>query len=288
MDVPNSQGWARHRWRPPLAAVLMLGLAVLSGSAQAVEFDAAVKAPMMKDAADLKAKAREFSTRYSAVRAAAPEMLVKDARLARDQFDLKWQAQQAINERKPLDALQADGLIPRGDGSYKIDVEAHPEWQDLYQTIVALLKPANMEGAGPELINRGFRPQDVEILRNYLAVNNPEAASNAAILPLTLDFGRVVGKYDKAKRPVPDALTVSYLYQRAKAHNESYRLWIENLLELLDAQRVRVLLSTFLELKPIVIWAPDDVPAGIAALLVEIRRPDFEARAKAEMQGVTP
>jgi len=288
MYVPNSHGRPGHRWRPPFAATLMLTLATLTGMAQAVEFDEKIRAPMMKDAGEFKAQAQVLAAKYAAIREKSPEQLIRDPALGREKFDLRWQIESAIDGRQPLDDFAALGFNPRGDGSYSVDMAEHPEWNDLHEFMAGMLSRANLETTGPALVSRGFRPEDVETLRQYVAAENPDATAAAATLPITLGFGRTVRKYDKIKRAVPDAVVSSYLYQRARVSSESNRLWVQGLFDRLDAQRRRILLSTFFEPKSVAVWAPENLAAGYAALLAEVRRPNFEERAKAEAMGAAP
>jgi len=288
MNVPDCHGRQRQRWRPPLAALLMLALTTLTGAAPAVVFDEKVKAPMMKNAAELRTQAQGFAARYLAVRESAPEQLIRNAALAREKFDVQWQIQRAIDERKPLGEFESLGLAARADGGVEINLDEHPEWRDLHQHIAGMLAPANFDVTLPGLINRGFRPEDIVVLREYVAAHDAQSASAAATLPIALGFGRAVRKYDQVKRPVPDALVHSFWYQRARAAGESDRAWVDGLLKRFDAQRGRVLLSYFLESKGTAFWIPEDVDQGIAELLVQVRRPDFEAVVTAEAKGVAP
>lgn len=288
MYVPsNCQDRQRHRWRPAFATMVVIALA-LGSAAQAVEFDEKIKAPMMKSQAALYSQVQAHAARFFAVRAASPEQLIRNSALAREKFDLRWQIESAIDGRQPLDEFAALGLTPRGDGSYSVDLGEHPEWDALHESMAGILSRTNLEATAPELVNRGFRPEDVVTLKEYIAANNPDAAAATATLPIALGFGRTVRKYDKLKRPVPDAVVISYLYQRARASSESNRLWVQGLLDRLDAQRGRILLSSFLEMKPVAVWAPENLATGIAALLAEVRRPDYEERVKAEAKGVAP
>ena len=286
MYVPsNCQDKRRHRWRPAFAMMVALAFA---HHAQAAGFEEKLKAPMMKSQAALHSQAQAYAARFVAVRDASPEQLIRNSALAREKFDLRWQIESAIDGRQPLDEFAALGLTPRGDGSYSVDLGEHPEWDALHESMAGILSRTNLEATAPELVNRGFRPEDVVTLKEYIAANNPDAAAATATLPIALGFGRTVRKYDKIKRPVPDAVVISYLYQRARASSESNRLWVQGLLDRLDAQRGRILLSSFLEMKPVSVWAPENLAAGIAALLAEVRRPDYEARVKAEAKGVAP
>ncbi|HEX5160855.1 MAG TPA: hypothetical protein VFV88_03980 [Steroidobacteraceae bacterium] len=278
----NRQGRQRHRWRPAITSMLMLALASFS---HAADFDEKLKAPMMKDAGELRSQAQAYAARFAAAREASIEQLVRDPALAREKFDVAWKVQRAIDQRKPIDELAESGITLQPNGSYAVDTAAHPEWVDLANTITALLTGENQQYWIPLLIARGFRPQDVEILKSYAQGHDPLKASAAAALPIALSFGRAVRKYDKLKRPVPDALVHSFWYQRSFAASESDRAWVLGLMQVLDAQPQRILVSTFAELKHQMYWIPEDMPEGVASILAEVRRPDFEAMAISEAGG---
>ena len=98
------------------------------------------------------------------------------------------------------------------------------------------------------------RPRISPGRRGRLSVNTSRLTirsrlSAAATLPVALGFARAVRKFDKLKRPVPDALVHSFWYQRARAASEANRAWVEGLMKSFDAQRGRILLSSFLELE---------------------------------------
>ena len=284
MHVPsNCHGRQRHRWRAAIAPMLML---VLAAVAHAAEFDEKLKAPTMKDTAELRSQAQAYSARFARVRDASPEQLLRDAAMAREKFDVAWKIQWAINERKPIGELAESGVTLQPNGSYAVDTVGHPEWVDLANTIAVLLIGENQQHWIPLLIARGFRPQDVEVLKSYVQGHDPMKASAEATLPIALSFGRTVRKYDKLKRPVPDALVHSFWYQRAFAASESDRAWVLGLMQVLDAQPQRILVSSFAELKQTMYWLPENVPEGIASFLEVVRRPDFEALAIAEAKGV--
>ena len=284
MHVPsNCHGRQRHRWRAAIAPMLML---VLAAFTHAAEFDEKLKAPTMKDTAELRSQAQAYSARFARVRDASPEQLLRDAALAREKFDVAWKIQWAINERKPIGELAESGVTLQPNGSYAVDTVGHPEWVDLSNTIAILLIGENQQHWIPLLIARGFRPQDVELLKSYVQGHDPMKASAEATLPIALSFGRTVRKYDKLKRPVPDALVHSFWYQRAFAASESDRAWVLGLMRVLDAQPQRILVSSFAELKQTMYWIPENVPEGIASFLEVVRRPDFEALAIAEVKGV--
>jgi hypothetical protein len=267
-------------------AMSILATLALGGAAQAASFDEKVKAPAMKSVSDLRGQVEPFAVKYRALRESNPEQVIRDPAMARQKFDLKWQLLRAVESQKPLDDAASLGLISQGDGSYRIDLHSYPEWDDIHETIAGMLSRTNLDVTGPRLLARGFRQEDLVTLKDYLAANNSDAAAAEETAAITLAFANVVRKYDKLKLPVPDSVVESFYYQRARAHSEAKRRWVEGLLRALDAQPGRVLLSTFLEMKPSGIWSPSDLKAAADELMAEMRKPDFEARVKAELKGV--
>jgi hypothetical protein len=281
------QGW-RHSRRRSLAAVLMLALAGTGGLAQAAGFDEKLKAPMMTSAAQTHAIAKEFGARYRAVRAATPSQVITNASLAREKFDLKWQVEKAIDQRKPIEEFSELGFESTGNGSYKVKLNEHPEWDDLPSGIISILTGPNLDPLVQALAQNGFRPEDVAAIKEYIRTHDPKIASKSAALPIALAFAKTVRKFDKAKRPVPDALVLSYVYQSSRASSESNRLWAAELLRQFDAQRARVLLSTFMEFEITGFWSPTDPALVIASQLNAVRLPNFDELAKTEAKGVAP
>jgi hypothetical protein len=288
MHVTSSRQGRRHSKRRPFAAVLMLALAGAGGLAHAAGFDEKLKAPMMKSAAQTHAQAKEFGARFREVRAATPSQVVTNAALAREGFDLRWQVEHAIDERQPLENFAELGFESLGNGSYKVNLNEHPEWGDLPSGMVSILSGPNLDPLADALGQVGFRPEDISTLKNYVRARNPRLASKSATLPVALAFAKAVRKFDRARRPVPDALVLSYVYQTSRAISESDRLWAAELLKQFDAQRARVLLSTFMEFPATGEWHPTDPDRVIASQLAAVRLPNFDELARAEAKGVAP
>jgi hypothetical protein len=289
MHVPsNRRDPQRQRWRGSAVAMSILAILALGGAARAVEFDEKLKAPLVRSQAEMQSQAQPLAARYQAMSESEPMSLITDAAFARQRFDLTWQVRRAIDERKPLDALASQGLESRGDGSYRIDLGKYPQWAEWHNTMAAMLSRANFDATAPALIARGFRPQDVTVLKEYAASFNPQSMSAAETLPIAIGFGRAVRKYDKLKRPVPPAVVTTFLYQRELAASESDRRWVEGLLKRLDDQRARILMGTFLETSPVTTWSPSNLEVEIEGLLAQVRHPDFEAMVTAETKGVAP
>jgi len=274
--------------RRGFAANLLLLLASVGGVVLAADFDEKLKAPLMKDAGTLRTQAQSFSARFSELERAGAEQLITNRTLAGERFDLAWQIQQAIDTHRPLGDLSVIGLVDRGDGSYRIDLNKFPQWDRQDQYIVGILPQLNWDAFGQQLINRGMAPNEIAKLRQYIATHDARAAAGASKLPISLSFSRLVRKYDKIKRPVPDSVVLSYVYQRARADAEATRDWTDGLLKSVEPQSARVLLSTLNEGETSSIWAPSDQAAGIADILATTRLPNFEELVTAESRGEVP
>ncbi|MEO8061116.1 MAG: hypothetical protein ABI821_00060 [Pseudomonadota bacterium] len=284
----NSSSYCQGRRRLRAAAGFMLMFASLAGNVQAAEFDQKLSAPLMKDAGTLRTQAQSYSTRFVALQGAGPEQLITNRALASERFDLAWQIQQSIDVHRPLGDLSAVGFVDRGDGSFSIDLEKFPQWDRLDQALSGLLPQLEWEAYSRELINRGMARNEAVKMGAYVASHNVRAAVGAKTLPISLGFSRLVRKFDKLKRPVPDALVLSYVYQRERAAAEATREWTAGLLESVDAQGARVLLSVAAEGQPTYIWGPSDQPGGIADILATVRQPNFEQLVTASANGEAP
>lgn len=271
-----------------LASTLLVLLAAFAGSAQAVDFDETLKAPQAKGAPEIKKMAENYSATFARLEAASPAESVTNRSLFMEYFDLKWQLERAIDERRLLEDLSTTGFVKQDDGSFRIDLGANPQWDPFVVKLASFLPNMNIDSAAPLLINRGFRESDVAALKKYVADHDLKAALAEKTLPIAVGFSKVVKKFDKLKKPVGNGLVFSFIYQREKAAALAKQRWAEGLLGALDAQRVRVLHSYFSEMKGSAMWAPSDVATGVAGILAQMRLPDYEQRAIAEAKGVAP
>jgi len=277
-----------HRRQLRVAASLVVVLAGLSGIARAAEFDEKVKAPLMRDAGTLRVQVQSFAARFTALQTAGPEQLITNRALAGERFDLAWQIQQAIDVRRPLGDLSELGFVSRGDGSYSIDLNAFPQWDRVDQKLPEILPQLNWGAFAQQLGIRGMAAAETAQLKAYIDTHDARAARNARTLPISLSFSKLVRKYDKINRPVPDATVLSYVYQRERAASEATREWTAGLFDAVDAHGARILRSALSEGVSSSIWAPSDQAAGIADILATVRQPDFEQRATVQANGATP
>jgi hypothetical protein len=287
MQVTSYQCLINPRRRGRVAAVLLLWLSSMAGAAQAVEFDEKLKAPRAMGGPELKSTAQSYSASFTRVREASPAELVTNKALFLEHFNLEWQINRALDDKRPLEDLSALGFVAH-EGGLRVDYGAFPQWQPFPELLASLVPTWSMENVGPLLVNRGFRASDVAALKNYVDTHDLKVATSARTLPIAISFSKLVKKYDKLKYPVGKDVVFSFLYQRSKVEAEARRAWSEGLIRTLDDQRVRVLHSYFAEMPGIGYWAASDVDAGVANLLAVMRLPDYEQRATAEARGVSP
>jgi hypothetical protein len=284
----NSSSHRQPRRRLRVAAGFVLTLATLWSTAGAVEFDERIRAPLMKDAGSLRTQAQSYSARFAALRETASEQLITNQVLAGERFDLAWQIQQAIDTHRPVGDLSAVGFVDRGDGSYSVDLLAFPQWDVPDRHLSTLVSQMNWEAVSRQLISRGMTPDESAKLGQYFSDHDLNAMTAARTLPLSLGFSRVVRKFDKLKRPVPESIVLSYVYQRARAADEATRQWMAGLLQSVGAHGGRIVLSSLAEGESRSVWSPSDQSAGIADILATVRKTNFEELATAEAQGAAP
>jgi hypothetical protein len=273
--------------RPPFAAAVVAMFASVVGVANAVEFDEKVKAPMAKDAAELRARAQILGAGYASLKEATPHRVMTDVGLFAGRFELEWQLQQALNEKRTLDGLADIGVTRLPEGGFSVDETTFPFWRHLDRDLLMRVKQVGWEQIGRDLTQRGFRDADVAVVQKYVTEHDFDLEARRATLPISLAFSRTVKKFDQIKRPVPDSLVLSYVYQRARAQAAAERAWSEGLFAMVDAQRSRILASYANEGTSATVILPDDQASGIAEILANMRLPDFDQRARAEA-GVSP
>lgn len=271
-----------------VAAGLLLWLASFAGVAQAVEFDERLRAPRAIGGAELKSKAESYSATFARLRDVSPSEMVRNKALTLEHFDLEWQIERALEDKRPLEDLSAVGLVKQDGGGFRVDYNAFPQWNPFPEVLASMMSIQSLDTLAPQLIARGFRESDVEAIRKYIETHDVKAAASARTLPIAISFSKVVKKYDRIKRPVGKDLVFSFIYQRDKTGSEARREWSEGLIRLLDEQRVRVLHSYFAEMRSTGSWSANDAEAGVANLLATMRLPDYEQRATAEAGGATP
>jgi hypothetical protein len=213
------------------------------GSAHAADFDEKLKAPTMKDPAELRSQAQAYSARFSAIPRPHPNRssgLGAGARTIRHHLENPARHRRAQATRCPGDSgirrwpmalCHRHGRTP---GVGRSEPDDH-----------GVVDPRNLK-YGSRRWSPGFRPEDVALLRDY-------AATHTRLPPLRLRHCRsrwasaapsasTTNSNDRCRRP-----RQSFWYS-VRAASESNRPWVDSLMKRLDAQRGRILVSCFLEL----------------------------------------
>jgi hypothetical protein len=230
---------------------LVLSIAILLSAAavSAAKFDQKIRAPRAASAMDFKSHASSYFKTYEQTKNAHEAGgLIRDPAAYAKWFDAQWRLTQGLDERLSLGDLREFGLERAGDGSYTVNVKNHPQWMPIDLELTTLREPTIYDTHARELKLRGFRNQDLAILKNYLESNNWQSAAFAENKVLTESFAAEAQSRERAKRPVTPEETMSYVYQRSRNAAEARRAWAVGLLDALDKQRQRILLSYFEEL----------------------------------------
>jgi len=259
--------------------LLALLLAGLAGSVQAVEFDANIKAPRAASGADLKARYANVAARLTGPNAVSALDAVRDRALAKERIDARYMLGAMVDAHAPLAEMEELGLKPKGDGSYTVDVKAHPEWHTLSDSLVLMSSPNFSLGLESTLIARGFRPEDFAALRDYVETHSLKNERDQRQLSLLLSASKMAKKLQKLKR-LDDTFMASFFYQKEFQFAESGREWAAGLLDALEPQAQRVLASYLSELTITTSIAPTATAEAYKQEKALLLRPDLEQLAR--------
>jgi hypothetical protein len=234
MEEPNKVG---------AGACLLLAL-FLAVPAQAVPFDEKLKTPRATSAQALRPKFEaHFATFERRQQEADPAAFIRDQVAYRQWSDLYFSVQLAIEEQIPLEGLGSFGLVARPDGRYTVDLHQYPQWEPLDQRLDRLTNEEVFESYVPALEARGFRDEDVETLRKYLASNDPRVTIQVEGRQLVDTFARRLQAQRKGGQSLNLQEVLAYRYQKSLMRAEAGRRWAVSLLDALDPQRQRILAS---------------------------------------------
>jgi hypothetical protein len=226
-----------------IASVLLLAV-LLAGHAQAAPFDEKAKAPRVASSQALRTKLEaHFATFERKQQDADPAAFIRD-RVAHKQWsDLYFAAQLAMDEKTPLKDLDAFGLVAKPGGKYVVDLSAFPQWEPLDSRLHKLTNEEIVESYVPALKARGFRDEDVDALRTYLANNDPRVTVQTEGRQLVETFARRLQGQRKAGQQLNLQEVLAYRYQKWMVRAEAQRSWAVGLMDALDKQRQRALAS---------------------------------------------
>jgi hypothetical protein len=259
---------------------LFVLLASVAYAAHAVEFDERLVAPLAASGTELKTRFEGIAIKAGSSDAQSRVAAVRDRAVARERFDARWLLGRLVDTRKPLPELEAAGFTALEDGSYSIDTTRHLEWRPLNQSLLTLTDANFVDSIAPLLIARGFRPADIDVVRQYVSEHDLKRARDESRLAITLAAGKMARKRQQLKLPVDDRFMWSYVYQRARNADEVERRWAEGLLNSLDPQSQRVLASFFAEGDGTLLVSPTNDAEALARERELLLRPDLEQLAR--------
>jgi hypothetical protein len=231
----------RTRSIASVAALLALFVACHTPAAP---FDEKAKAPRITSSQALRTKLEaHFATFERKRQDPDPAAFIRDRTAHKQWSDLYFAAQLAMDERVPLKDLDAFGLVARPEGRYTVDLGSFPQWEPLDSRLNKLRDEELVASYLPALEARGFRAEDIGALRTYLANNDPETAVYAEGRQLVETFARRLQEQRKAGQKLNLQEVLAYRYQKVMLRAEAERRWAVGLMDALDRQRQRALVS---------------------------------------------
>jgi hypothetical protein len=225
------------------SAVALLAL-LLAGPTQAAPFDEKLKVPRAATSQALRSKLEaHFATFERKQQEVDPAAFIRDGVAHQQWSDLYFSVQLAIEEKTPLKGLGAFGLVARPDGRYTVDLHEYPQWEPLDSRLHRLRNEEVVADYVPALKARGFRDEDIDALRTYLASNDPGMTLQAEGRQLVDTFAQRLQTQRKAGQGLNLQEVLAYRYQKSRLAAEAERRWAVGLMDVLDRQRQRVLVS---------------------------------------------
>src|SRR5688572_2571943 len=226
-----------------IASVLLLAV-FLAGQAQAAPFDEKAKVPRIANSQALRTKLEaHFATFERKQQDADPAAFIRDRAAHQQWSDLYFAAQLAMDEKTPLKGLDAFGLVAKPGGKYSVDLSAFAQWEPLDSRLHKLTNEDIVESYVPALQARGFRDEDIDALRTYLANNDPRVTVQTEGRELVETFARRLQGQRKAGQKLNLQEVLTYRYQKWMVRAEAQRSWAVGLMDALDKQRQRALVS---------------------------------------------
>jgi hypothetical protein len=245
-----------------------------AASAQAAPFNEQLEAPQASGA-QLRDKIERRLKMAEGKGAQGDEVLLRDPAAHRQAVDLDFAIRRRLDEGQPLgdDAELAQlGLLKQPDGSYRVQTKNFPQWRSLDQQLLWFADAQAMEGFLPALQARGFRPDDVDALREYVRTHDVQAAMFSEQKELVQTFAPRAPAAGKEE-------VLAFVHQGNRLRREYERRWAVGLLDALSPHSRRVLISYLLEEWPaeIVFGPPERIlDARIAETLSLFRSGEYQ------------
>lgn len=233
-----------NKSKSPIAGVMLTLATLLAVPIHAAPFDEKLQAPRAATSQALRTKLKaHFAAVERKQQQEDPAAFIRDRGVHRPWSDLYFSVKLAMDEGTPLGNLGDFGLVARADGSYVIDLQEFPQWDPLDSRLHVLANPEVVESWVPALRVRGFREEDLTALRTYLATHDPQLATQSEGKQLIETFAKRLRAQRQGGRPLNLQEVLAYRYQKASIKAEAERQWAIGLLDSLDRQRQRILVS---------------------------------------------
>ena len=249
-----------------LGASVTVLFALLAGPTQAAPFDEKLKPPRAATAQALRTKLEaHFATFQRKQQDPDPAAFIRDAKAYRQWSDLDFALQLAMDERTPLKDLDAFGVVARPDGTYHVDLHAFPQWEPLDSRLHRLTNTEILESYLPALKARGFRDEDLTALQTYVATHDPKVDLHTQGRQLVDTFAKRLQAQRKVGQRLNLQEVLAYRYQKTSLRTEAERRWAVGLMDALDRQRQRILVSFLDEFQAEMVFgaSQDDLAATL-------------------------
>lgn len=266
------------------AALVLLCMVAFAGAGHAAKFDEKIKAPTAPSNADLATTIRNYFRNYASVNAQSASGIVRDKYAYQHWFETQWRLQRAIDTRQPLGDLSEFGLTSNADGSYSVDLGQYPQWDPLPLRLQGFREPQALDFYAAALRARGFRDEDIEALRIYLAASPPRRRASMQELDIAEGFVAKVKAQISARQKTDSSLLLAYAYQTGRIRSEQERAWAAGLLDSLDQQRQRILESYLQEQGGQLTITPDDIDAEAQSAVGAIASGEFARQLKMQRE----
>lgn len=226
-----------------VAGVTLTFATLLAGQIHAAPFDEKLKAPRAATSQALRTQLKAHFAALERREQEDPAAFIRDRAAHRQWSDFYFSVKLAMDEGMPLKDLATYGLVAARDGTYGVDLKKFPQWEPLDSRLYALSNPEVFESYVPALQARGFRADDVSVLRIYLATHDPRLTVHAEGRQLVETFAERLARQEQGGQRLNLQDVLALRYQKASLKAEAKRQWAVGLLDALDKQRQRILVS---------------------------------------------
>jgi hypothetical protein len=146
-----------------------------------------------------------------------------------------------------------------------VDLHAFPQWEPLDSRLHRLTNQEILESYLPALKARGFRDEDLTALQTYVATHDPKVDLHTQGRQLVDTFAKRLQAQRKVGQRLNLQEVLAYRYQKTSLRTEAERRWAVGLMDALDRQRQRILVSFLDEFQAEMVFgaSQDDLAATL-------------------------